>query len=39
MKEKKRCSIEEIDPYIIWKWFNTAAKEFVSPESQLATKP
>ena len=34
MKEKKRCSIEEIDSYIMWKWFNTVAKELVLSESQ-----
>ena len=38
MKEKKKsCSIEEIDSYIIWNWFNTVAEEFVSSESHNIT--
>ena len=26
-KEKKKCSLEEIDWYIMWEWFNTVANE------------
>ena len=33
-KEKKRCSIEEINWYIMSKWFDTVAAELASSESQ-----
>ena len=34
MTEKKRCSIKEIDSYIMWKRFNTVAEQLGSSESQ-----
>ena len=37
MTKKKSCSIEEIDSYIMCKWFNTVAEELFSSKSQNIT--
>ena len=36
-KEKKRHSIQKIDSYKMWKWFNTVAKKLVSSKPQNIT--
>ena len=36
-KEMNRCSIEEIDWYVMWKKNNTVAEELVSSESESIT--